>query len=104
MPFYEDEGDGYRGDGNHGDHYRPRRPHQPPIHTEKIITDRKVFFLDLKENDRGRVLKITEDVRGRRDTIMVPLEALRDLIEALQRIEDVDQGREQGNAESRYED
>ena len=104
MPFYEDEGDGYRGDGHQGDHYRQRRSHQPPIHTEKIITDRKVFFLDLKENDRGRVLKITEDVRGRRDTIMVPLEALRDLIEALQRIEDVDQGRESGNVDSHYED
>jgi PurA ssDNA and RNA-binding protein len=79
---YQDEGDGYRG----------QRRHQPALHTEKIITDRKVFFLDLKENDRGRVLKITEDVRGRRDTIMVPMEALRDFIESLQRIEDAANG------------
>ena len=56
--------------------------------TEKIITDRKVFFLDLKENNRGRVLKITEDVRGRRDTIMVPAETLVEFYEALGRIID----------------
>ena len=58
----------------------------PPLHSEKIITDRKIFFLDLKENDRGRVIKITEDVRGRRDTIMVPLEAAEEFLDALQRI------------------
>ncbi|MEN8695399.1 MAG: RNA-binding protein [Akkermansiaceae bacterium] len=56
---------------------------QDNLHTEKIIADRKVFFLDLKENSRGRVVKITEDVSGNRDTIMVPAEILGDFIEAL---------------------
>ncbi|MAT30504.1 MAG: RNA-binding protein, partial [Roseibacillus sp.] len=46
------------------------------LHTEKILADRKVFFLDLKENARGKVVKITEDVSGNRDTIMVPAEIL----------------------------
>jgi hypothetical protein len=64
---------------------QPRRG-TPPLHSEKIVTDRKIFFLDLKENDRGRVIKITEDVRGRRDTIMLPLEAAEDFLDALQRI------------------
>ena len=41
--------------------------------SEKVVSGRKVFFLDYKENSRGRVLKITEDVNGRRDTIMVPV-------------------------------
>jgi hypothetical protein len=43
---------------------------QEDLHTEKIIADRKIFFLDLKENARGRVVKITEDVNhhgSRRD-------------------------------------
>jgi len=53
------------------------------LHTEKIIADRKVFFIDLKENARGRVVKITEDVSGNRDTIMVPLEILDEFITAL---------------------
>ncbi|MDH4411044.1 MAG: RNA-binding protein [Verrucomicrobiales bacterium] len=57
-----------------------------PIHTEKILADRKIFFLDLKENDRGQFVKITEDVRGRRDTIMVPVEFLDDFIGALEDI------------------
>jgi hypothetical protein len=67
-----------------------RRGDNDPIHTEKIVTDRKIFFLDLRENDRGRFIKITEDVRGRRDTIMVPCEVLDDLIESLQEIASID--------------
>ena len=56
---------------------------QEVLHTEKILADRKIFFLDLKENARGREVKITEDVSGNRDTIMVPAEILGDFIEAL---------------------
>jgi len=54
------------------------------LHTEKIIADRKTFYIDLKENARGMVVKITEDVSGNRDTIMVPAEILGDFIQALQ--------------------
>jgi hypothetical protein len=61
-----------------------------PTHTEKIFSDRKIFFLDLKENDRGSFVKITEDVRGRRDTIMVPSEILDDFIQALRNIAEID--------------
>lgn len=53
------------------------------LHTEKILADRKIFFLDLKKNNRGMVVKITEDVSGNRDTIMVPAEILGDFIAAL---------------------
>ena len=42
------------------------------LHSERIFVERKVFFFDLKENKRGRFLKITEDVLGRRDTIIIP--------------------------------
>ena len=58
----------------------------PPIATEKVLSDRKIFFLDLKENHRGRVLKITEDVGGRRNTIMLPSEAFGEFVAALQRL------------------
>ena len=53
------------------------------LHTEKILADRKTFYLDLKQNSRGMVVKITEDVGGNRDTIMVPAELLEDFIAAL---------------------
>ena len=62
------------------------------LHTEKILADRKVFFLDLKENARGKVVKITEDVSGNRDTIMVPAEILSDFIGALQDIQATSEG------------
>ncbi len=59
--------------------------HQP-IASEQIKTERKTFFIDLKENARGRVYKITEDVNGRRDTIMLPAEHAQDFAEALLRL------------------
>ena len=59
---------------------------QHPIASEKIASERKIFFLDLKENQRGRFLKITEDVGGRRDTIMLPAAAFKDFAEALERL------------------
>jgi hypothetical protein len=65
-----------------------RRYHDEPLYTEKIFADRKIFFVDLKSNDRGKFLKITEDVRGRRDTIMVPAETLDEFIDALQNVAD----------------
>ncbi len=70
-----------------GDREDHRNSDNEPIHTEKIFTDRKVFFLDLKENERGRFLKITEDVRGRRDTIMIPAEVLDDFVKALKNVQ-----------------
>jgi hypothetical protein len=57
-----------------------------PIASEKVTIDRKVFFIDLKENQRGRFMKITEDVGGRRDTIMLPAAAFKDFLEALARL------------------
>lgn len=56
------------------------------ICTEKIIADRKTFFLDLKQNSRGQVIRITEKVSSNRDRIMVPAEILDDFIAALQDI------------------
>jgi hypothetical protein len=60
-------------------------PHAP-IASEKITHERKIFFIDLKENNRGRFLKITEDVGGRRDTIMLPIDAAAEFVEALSRL------------------
>ena len=68
------------------DHYHERN--EEPLHTEKIITERKIYFLDLKENARGKFVKITEDVRGRRDTILLSCEALDEFIAALENIRD----------------
>ena len=57
--------------------------HRPPvtedtIKTDKIQIERKTFVIALKENPRGRFLRITEDVGGRRDTIILPATGLGD--------------------------
>ena len=56
---------------------------KPPVNEETLKTDkvqieRKTFVFTLKENPRGRFLRITEDVGGRRDTIIVPAPGLED--------------------------
>jgi len=43
----------------------------------------KTFYLDLIENERGKVVRITENVNGRRDRIMVPADAIQSLKAAL---------------------
>ncbi len=48
------------------------------LKTDKIQIERKTFVFTLKENPRGRFLRITEDVNGRRDTIIIPATGLDD--------------------------
>ena len=48
------------------------------IKTDRVQIERKTFVFTLKENPRGRFLRITEDVNGRRDTIIVPATGLED--------------------------
>lgn len=78
---------GYRSP-SHSHHPRPYSPSsgyppKPPVHedtlkSERIQIERKTFSLTLKENPRGRFLRITEDVNGRRDTIIIPATGLAD--------------------------
>lgn len=67
---------------------------QEQLVNEKIQIERKQFFFDLKENPQGRFLKITEDVGGRRNTIIVPSTGLQLFRETLEKIITADQ--EQG--------
>jgi PurA ssDNA and RNA-binding protein len=70
-------------------------PHPPPpeetIRTEKFQVERKVFVLSLKENPRGRFLRITEDVGGRRDHVIIPASGLEDLRHAIEDMIQADQ-------------
>jgi hypothetical protein len=53
------------------------------LKTDKIQIERKTFVFSLKENPRGRFLRITEDVSGRRDTIIVPSTGLEEFKKVL---------------------
>lgn len=48
------------------------------LRSDKVQIERKTFLFTLKENPRGRFLRITEDVNGRRDTIIIPATGLED--------------------------
>jgi len=70
----------------YGDRPQGDRPYGPPktpvaedtLKSSKIQIERKTFILTLKENPRGRFLRITEDVGGRRDNIIIPATGLED--------------------------
>jgi hypothetical protein len=62
---------------------RPYGAPRPPVNedtlkSDKVQIERKTFLFTLKENPRGRFLRITEDVGGRRDTIIIPAPGLED--------------------------
>lgn len=54
-----------------------------PLHSTTIQVERKQFFFDLDENPRGRFLRITEEVNGRRNAIVIPSVGLEDFQRAL---------------------
>ena len=61
-------------------HYGSPKPptNEDTLKSDKIQIERKTFLFALKENPRGRFLRITEDVGGRRDTIIIPAPGLED--------------------------
>jgi PurA ssDNA and RNA-binding protein len=59
--------------------------------SDRIQIERKQFYFDLKENPRGRFLRITEDVGGRRDTIIIPSTGLDQFLEVIHRAIKVNQ-------------
>lgn len=42
------------------------------IDAKQLQIERKHFHVELRENDRGRFLRITEESHGRRNTIIIP--------------------------------
>ncbi len=55
---------------------------------ERMETKRKTFFLDLKKNDRGMFVKISERSGGRRSTVMIPYEYLEEFMQKMQILKD----------------
>lgn len=65
--------------GNRSYGASPKPPaNEDTLKTDKVQIERKTFVFTLKENPRGRFLRITEDVGGRRDTIIIPAPGLED--------------------------
>ena len=64
-------------------------PSKPPVQEEtlktgQVIVERKTFVFTLKENPRGRFLRITEGAGDRRDAIIIPASGLEDFKKLLE--------------------
>jgi hypothetical protein len=68
-----------------GDQRSQRKPPAPDEHLNRvdIQVERKHFTFDLRQNARGRFLRITEEVGGRFDSIVVPVSGLEEFRNAL---------------------
>ena len=64
--------------GHSGGHSHKPAVVEDTLRSDKVQIERKTFLFTLKENPRGRFLRITEDVGGRRDTIIIPAPGLED--------------------------
>ena len=63
-------------------HYAPQAPRpfvqEDTLKSGEIQIERKFFVLTLKENPRGRFLRISEEVGGKRNSIIIPAPGLND--------------------------
>ena len=56
------------------------RVEEDTLKTETIQIERKTFIFTLKENPRGRFLRISEVVNDRRDNVIIPATGLNDFL------------------------
>ena len=52
------------------------------IASKELQIERKIFSIELRENGRGRFLRITEEAHGRRNTVIVPSTGLNEFMAA----------------------
>jgi hypothetical protein len=58
------------------------------IANKELQVERKYFFIEYRENDRGRFLKIVEEAHGRRNTIIIPSTGLEEFTTAIDEVLD----------------
>jgi len=58
----------------------PPKPHviETALKSGEVQIERKFFIFSLKENPRGMLLRITEDIAGRYNSIIIPATGLRE--------------------------
>jgi hypothetical protein len=53
------------------------------IEARELQIERKHFYVEFRENERGKFLRITEEAHGRRNTIIVPSTGVDDFTAAI---------------------
>lgn len=56
------------------------------LESRELQVERKHFFIEFRENDRGRFLRITEEAHGRRNTVIIPSTGLSDFERLLEEV------------------
>ncbi len=54
--------------------------------SKDVQIERKHFFIEFRENERGQFLRITEEAHGRRNTVIIPSTGLHEFNQALQQV------------------
>jgi hypothetical protein len=75
-PMYEEENSAY------SNAYR-QYSQDNVLEVRELQVERKFFRLEVRENDRGRFLRITEENQGRRNTVIVPDSGFGDFAKAI---------------------
>lgn len=63
--------------------FRPPSP-EDTLETRQLQIERKYFLVMLKENARGRFVRIAEETNGRRNSIIIPAAGLREFQKMLE--------------------
>jgi len=79
------QGHGFGNQQGYQQSYGQPKPHvqEDTLKSGEVQIERKNFVFTLKENPRGRFLRITEDVGGRRDSIIIPSTGLEEFKKVL---------------------
>ncbi len=56
------------------------------IESRDLQVERKHFFIEYRENDRGRFLRITEEAQGRRNSIIIPSTGVSDFADLVDEV------------------
>ena len=62
---------------------RPRIQ-EDTLKEDRVLVERKEFVLSLRENPRGRILRITEFVGMKRNSIIIPSTGLKEFLQQLE--------------------
>ena len=56
----------------------PKQSQSNTLISKELQAERKFFTLQLRENERGKFLRLTEEAQGRRNTVIIPASGFRE--------------------------
>ena len=87
---YDNQGGDDR-DSSYSNAYRQYSRDQV-LDSRELQVERKFFRFEVRENDRGRFLRITEEIQGRRNTVIIPDSGFADFAKVIAEVLSAQQG------------